>query len=129
MKTKTIYVYGTLRPGQVANVVKGRGTMVNLGGFPGVVLDENGPEFTAERIEVDEDTLERLDQYEGYRPSDPVHSLYVRKPFMDGEIYEFNRSGDNAEVVTSGDWLQFTGEPRGWAASKVGMQADMQEAS
>ena len=125
---KKIYVYGTLRPGCVANVVKGRGTMVNLGGFPGVVLDDNGPEFTAEVVEVDDETLADLDRYEGYRPSDPVNSLYVRKPFMDGEIYEFNRSGENAEVVTSGDWLIFTGEPRGWAAGMVGNQAALEEA-
>lgn len=119
---KKLYVYGTLRPGQVANVAKGRGKMVNLGGFPGVVLDENGPEFTCESILVDDKTLASLDQYEGYRESDPVGSLYVRKPFLDGEIYEFNRSGDSHEVVESGDWLQFTGDDRGWAASKVGNQ-------
>jgi gamma-glutamylcyclotransferase (GGCT)/AIG2-like uncharacterized protein YtfP len=124
-KYNTIYVYGTLRPGAVAKVVKGRGTMVNLGGFPGVVLDENGPEFTAERIEVDDDTLAALDRYEGYRPADPVNSLYVRKPFMDGEIYEFNRSGQDSEVIESGDWLLHTGEPRGWAAGKV-MQDDQE---
>lgn len=127
MATHKIYVYGTLRPGAVAKVVKGNGTMLNLGGFPGVILDENGPEFTCEPVEVDDETLAELDRYEGYREGDP-YSLYVRVPFKDGEIYQFNRSGVDVDTVESGDWLIHTGESKGWAARKVGATEAEQEA-
>lgn len=120
-----IYVYGTLRPGAVAKTIKGNGTMLNLGGFPGILLDENGPEFTCEPVDVDDETLADLDRYEGYREGD-AHSLYVRVPFKDGMIYEFNRSGADVETIPSGDWLIHTGSEKGWAAGKLG--ADEQEA-
>ena len=113
-----IYVYGTLRPGKVSNVSKGRGFLFDLGSFPGVKLDPEGPEFTVESIEVDDKTLERLDRYEGYRASNPESSLYIRKPFLDGEIYEYNGVSSGANVE-SGDWLIHTGRNQGSASSLV----------
>ena len=118
-----IFVYGTLRPGK-GETVQIPGRMFDLGWFPGVVdiFDPHWkdaqfvslrPMFTAEVIEVDDETLARLDRYEGYDPRHPETSLYVRKEYKDGFIYQFNGNVDGATPVLSGDWLDYTKQKEG----------------
>lgn len=97
-----LYVYGTLRTGKAAaQILKGK--MYDLGWFPGVIL--GGPDdIVAERIEVND--ISRIDRYEGYREDDPEGSLYIRVPFKDGYIYEYNRGVEEEPVIESGDWLE-----------------------
>ena len=104
-----IYVYGTLRPGN-SEIVKVKGNLYDLGWFPGIKLGGNN-EVVCERIEVED--LAAVDRYEGYFPDDLDASLYIRRPFLDGYIYEFARDVNPVKQVLSGDWLDYRKEKRG----------------
>lgn len=101
-----LYVYGTLRPWG-PNTIKIPGQLFDLGRFPGVKLDLPG-EVVCEKIEVKD--WSAIDRYEGYYPEDHEGSLYIRRPFMDGFIYEFNRDVDPEKRIEFGDWLVYTKE-------------------
>lgn len=117
-KKHKIYCYGTLRPG-TGETVQIPGRMFDLGWFPGAVLIGVEPEhhILAEVIEVDDAGLARLDRYEGYDPRHPEHSLYVRKEYEDGFIYQFNGNVDGKLPVLTGDWLDYIGQKEGCNAS------------
>lgn len=118
---RVLYVYGTLRPGVPENCVKIPGVMCDLGWYPGVKLlsPKDGQFFVAERITVDDEGVRNLDAYEGYNPSSPNNSLYLRVPYMDGEIYVYNSDMKSRKVVEGGDWLAYTKEKRGSASDMV----------
>lgn len=112
-----VYVYGTLRPGGGATV-RVPGKLYDLGFCPGAVLykKEHGDEvplFVAERIEVTDDQLARLDTYEGYNPDRESSSLYIRKAFRDGWVYEYNFDVKDINWILSGDWLRHKKQTRG----------------
>jgi gamma-glutamylcyclotransferase (GGCT)/AIG2-like uncharacterized protein YtfP len=107
--TTTLYVYGTLRPGN-SQPIKVPGSMYDLGWFPGVKLGGT-TEFLAEKIEVED--ISAVDGYEGYNPDEPEMSLYIRRPFLDGFIYEFNREVSEDKRVVSGDWLEYKQQKAG----------------
>lgn len=109
-----IYVYGTLRPGAGETVLI-PGTMYDLGWYPGVKLGGKS-QFVAERIEVDDDRLQQLDNYEGYNPHNHESSLFIRRHYLDGWIYEYNQQLTGSQVISSGDWLAYTKEKKGRAA-------------
>lgn len=113
-----IFVYGTLRPG-VSEPVMVPGQMFDLGWFPGAVGIETDDQhfFMAEIIEVDDETLARLDDYEGYNPRDPERSLYRRLSYQDGFIYQYNGNVDGRPPVPTGDWLDYTQMKEGCNAS------------
>ena len=117
----SLLVYGTLRPGGTAAVLV-PGTLYDLGSFPGIKLEDGETEsfVTCERITVDDATLRRLDQYEGYDPDRPDGSLYLRVPYGDDQIYVYNRDLSSQPVVQSGDWLEYVGDEEGYAASLLG---------
>lgn len=116
-KRHAVYVYGTLRPGLNTDTFIVPGVMYDLGHYPGIKLSEDSVANTVlcERIEVDDEGLKRLDGYEGYCPSDPDSSLYLRVSFLDGWIYEYNGHPDNRPKVVGGDWLKHTGVNAGTA--------------
>lgn len=111
-----LYTYGTLRPG-LTEPVKIKGTMYAVSWFPGVKLGGTD-EFLAERVEIKGD-WSGVDRYEGYNPEDEANSLYLRVPYADGFIYEFNRDVDPETRVASGDWLEHTQEKRGLNAGSI----------
>ena len=105
---ETIYVYGTLRPDEQSpdgsGTVQIPGTLYDLGWFPGIIL--GGENFvTCERIEVED--LDAVDAYEGYNPKFTIESLYIRRPILDGWIYEYNKSTEDKRLIHSGDWLKY----------------------
>ena len=103
-----VLVYGTLRKGAENAVVLVPGTLYNLGWFPGIKLDrsENPSSFvTCEVLEVDDDKLFTFDNYEGYDPTDPENSLYIREEWQGKFIYTFNKDVQNKPVIASGNWL------------------------
>lgn len=98
-----LYTYGTLRPGK-ANTVVVPGKIYDLGWFPGLVMGEG--EVVCEKLEIKDWSW--VDRYEGYYPDDPENSLYIRRPFEDGFIYEYNRQVPDDKLIASGDWLKHT---------------------
>ena len=111
-KQHKVYVYGTLMTGDGRPKVRVPGVIYDVSWFPGAKLSEptqDGPTFLAEVIEVDELRLAELDRYEGYWEGDPIGSLYLRKPYLDGWIYEYNRTPPADRMIVSGDWAAHTG--------------------
>lgn len=105
---ETVYVYGTLRTG--AETFQGdlKGRMYDMGGFPALILDDvEGDEIVYEVRQVDAQGLDQFDWYEGYNPSNPSNSYYLRKRFKDGWIYEFNHPFrlNEEDRILSGDWF------------------------
>jgi len=107
LKRHWLYVYGTLMTGK-GERVKVPGLLYDLGWFPGAKIStpECGREFVAEIREVTDVELKSIDRYEGYYEDAPDASLYIRKPYLDGWIYEYNRTPSPDRLIESGDWLQ-----------------------
>ena len=106
-KLHTVLTYGTLRPFTNKNIFRVPGRLYHLGSFPGLKLDNSSDTMvTCELIEVTDEELERLDLYEGYRPSDPDNSLYIRRKLDWGPfIYEYNGEIQSFhEIIPSGTW-------------------------
>jgi len=110
-----IYSYGTLRPGDTESILVD-GSLYDLGWFPGIKLGGEG-KVVCERIEAHD--LDAVDRYEGYNPVYPDESLYIRRPYLDGFIYEFNGPVNPIKKIESGDWLDYTQTKRGRNAGYV----------
>ena len=90
-----LFAYGTLRPGHAPTEIAAavsrlrpvehgfiRGRLLELDGYPGVVLDPSVGEKipgTIFQLPEDGDLLPQLDAYEGFDPDDPAGSLFVRQ--------------------------------------------------
>ena len=123
-----LFSYGTLiphhAPAEVASTVKllrrvGRGSvrgrLYDLGDYPGAVLSRTGPVIAGQVFELpeDPDVLRRLDEYEGFDPSHPQGSLFVRMKWpvtlrngkkMSCWVYAYNRRPNRARTITGGDY-------------------------
>lgn len=124
-----LFVYGTLRKGQPemdrllgAHAIDiGRGTLQGrlflIGDFPGAKVSENPDDRVHGEIYRLVDAgpaLAVLDEYEEYDPTDPNHSLFVRRlapiRLNDGTtlpawVYLYNRSIEGLRPIPSGDFL------------------------
>ena len=114
-----VFVYGTLKSGfsahqllQAARFVDGQFALNcaldDQGSFPGMVF-EAGNRVWGEVYEVDDDTLQSLDHYEGV-----AHGLYRREEveLYDGSkalAYLFNRDHSGRPKVESGVWDELPG--------------------
>ena len=85
--------------------------MVDLGAFPGVLVDEKITEGTVigEVYEVDETTMRRLDGLEGYNRDYPERGMYDKKlittEFGEAFIYTYNSHfSGSTKFVENGDW-------------------------
>lgn len=100
-----LYVYGTLRLFERPPIWV-KGGMWNMGWYPAVVLGEGLGLVAVEPREIADIT--EFDDYEGYDPENEANSLYIRKPFLDGWIYEYNvespKQLHNRERIKSGSW-------------------------
>jgi gamma-glutamylcyclotransferase (GGCT)/AIG2-like uncharacterized protein YtfP len=88
-----LFIYGTLHPDraprEIATVARrltslGRATLparlLDLGEYPGVVLDCNAQPIPGELFAIpDAATLAALDAYEDFRPASPADSLFLRE--------------------------------------------------
>lgn len=124
-----LFVYGTLHPdcapAEIANLVrrfecvgKGtvRGTLYDLGAYPGAMLDEDCSRRisgTVFRLPQGDDVLPRLDAYEDFDPDAPESSLFIRRlhpvRLDDGSmlrcwIYEYNGAIGNAALIEGGGY-------------------------
>jgi gamma-glutamylcyclotransferase (GGCT)/AIG2-like uncharacterized protein YtfP len=121
-----LFTYGTLRPGcgpeEIADAVAAlqgvgegrvRGTLYDLGEYPGVVPDEMAAteiRGVVMRLPTDESILRRLDEYEEYDRAAPESSLFVRRlcpvrldsgQMLPCWIYVYNRDTTGARTVES----------------------------
>ena len=122
MSRHLIFVYGSLRRGnagamsvrfpEATYVAEGtvRGSLYDLGEYPGLVLDDEASFVTGEIYEVDDDTLHGLDKFEltsDYsRKQVEVEQGSVRK---DCWIYVPERDARffrNRPLIESGDWIE-----------------------
>lgn len=125
-----LFSYGTLLPRlapaeirptvqRLRPVGKGfvRGQLFDLGEYPGAVLGRRGSPIAGQIFELpsDPEVLHRLDEYEGFDPSRPRASLFVRKRryvrLEDGRrifcwVYAYNRPVDAARAVSGGDYVK-----------------------
>ena len=117
---KKVFVYGSLLSGLGNHPLLSNSTllgvtksprefaMLDLGSFPGVVLDEEGEEMIGEVYEVDDTTMNRLDRLEGYNSNKPEMGLYSKKEidteFGKAFIYIYNNHYGRGDKVINGDW-------------------------
>jgi gamma-glutamylcyclotransferase (GGCT)/AIG2-like uncharacterized protein YtfP len=131
MQKHLVFVYGSLRGGNPGAmpvrfphakfVGNGHvsGSLYDLGPYPGLLLEQSNSLVTGEVYEVDDKTLDELDQFE-------LSSDYVRKQVqvhtgagrMNSWIYvpEYGPNFySNRTLITSGDWMDYSktkGSPR-----------------
>lgn len=123
--TMKIFVYGTLLRGMLrAPVLRNseflgsgfiQGSFYDLGEYPGV-CEGNDPIY-GEIYQIDKNTLEILDQIEGYNPAAERQSLYVRKnvfvtPFDGGTpieaiTYFYNGDTTGCNPIACGDYRRY----------------------
>lgn len=124
-----LFVYGTLHPscapGVLSDVVDRmqlvgpatvRGTLYNLGRFPGLVLDGRGEVHGfVFQLPDDPSAIVRLDRYEGYEAGATTECLFARVrcvaatqdgSAVDAWVYVYQRPPGGAEIIASGNWLE-----------------------
>lgn len=128
-----IFTYGTLRKGEHNTMQEFlsssarwigkalfKGNLYYADGHPAAVsCSEQKEKILGDIYEFDADSklLQTLDHYEGYHPEKLDESLYIRKKrnvmlkesgkVWEAWIYLYNQPVDNAEIITSGDYVQF----------------------
>ncbi|HEX7854370.1 MAG TPA: gamma-glutamylcyclotransferase family protein [Sphingobium sp.] len=121
-----IFVYGTLRPGDVGFIEAGlegrvallgpacvRGTLYDLGDYPGAVLGGTGLIVGELLRPLDDALLAILDGYELYDPVDEKRSEYLRLRVtivdanLSAWIYAYNHSLKGVPIIPGGDWRLF----------------------
>jgi gamma-glutamylcyclotransferase (GGCT)/AIG2-like uncharacterized protein YtfP len=127
--SENVFVYGTLMGGfdrrKRAGIDTrmhfiGRGwieaALFDLGIFPAAIPAPGGRVWgEVYRVENDPSVIAKLDEIEGYRPSEPDSSLYIRAQvgvtLDDGHqdvawVYFYNAPLGRAERIASGDYLE-----------------------
>lgn len=128
MNKHLVFVYGTLRRGGAGAMsirfpdakfiadAKVSGSLYDLGACPGLLLDESNSSVTGEVYEVDDETLNKLDDFEAssyYRRKQVEISLgahrracWIYEP--DPEFYS------RRTLITSGDWFEYARTKTDW---------------
>ena len=124
MNRHLVFVYGSLRSGNAGAmsnrfpdarfvaVARARGSLYDLGEYPGMLLNETNSLVVGEVYEVNEETLNRLDEFE--RSSDYVRKQVVVEAGADEMncwIYVPSYEPDfysNQTLIKSGDWMKHT---------------------
>lgn len=116
-----IFVYGTLRPGQIRNDIvggyahKGIGTtpgkLYDLGAYPGARFRNQSKHLIVGDVyEVPEDLLQLLDRIEAegylYRRVKVNVTLRKSKEVIVCSSYEYMRDMQNPQLIESGDYLE-----------------------
>lgn len=119
-----VAVYGTLRKGlgnfqRFLTECKYMGSyetspnysLYNLGSFPGLQKDGATP-VVMEVFEIDKNKLQELDRLEGYELDGPKNSNFyerepIETPFGIAFTYFYYRKVLKANLIESGDWVEF----------------------
>jgi gamma-glutamylcyclotransferase (GGCT)/AIG2-like uncharacterized protein YtfP len=130
-KGDIIFVYGTLRRGERADLAKQahnfdttfigddkiNGKMYHLGAFPGVKASSgdfspNAPIVVGELFRIMAPSIiTLLDHYEGYDADNPERGLYNRLQTQSEAgrtvwVYTYNGPVSCEQLITSGDWVK-----------------------
>lgn len=122
-----VFVYGTLMRGfkshdslsvseraEFAGEGHCVGTLYDLGEYPGMTLEGDG-RVRGELYRVDDDVLNDIDRFERYYPESYDDSVFVRHleqvvdRDLDAWVYVYNLPIEDATVVESGDWREYSG--------------------
>ncbi len=139
-----LFVYGSLREGLVPRGLRAlvaglpriavgcvEGSLYDLGRYPGLVLEPGSGRVVQGEILAlasDPDALAALDRYEGYDPSHPGASIFVRTrqrvQLGDGGervcwLYRYDGPTGRASRVESGDWRRHLAARSGQGADEV----------
>ncbi|MEX2587064.1 MAG: gamma-glutamylcyclotransferase family protein [Actinomycetota bacterium] len=95
-----------------------QGRLVDLGRYPGLVLQEGLVE--AELYEItDRAILDGLDRFEGYHRHNAGLSVYVRRrvrlrePDCHAWVYIYNKPYAGRPVIAGGSWFEHVSQPQG----------------
>lgn len=112
-----LFVYGTLKNSLPKNSLVGsgkiKGKLFDLGFYPGAIESDDGI-IEGVIYDVDDETLNRIDGFEGYRKNDIENSLFVRKlttattydcKEISVYVYYYKQSIENSEEILSGNWI------------------------
>jgi gamma-glutamylcyclotransferase (GGCT)/AIG2-like uncharacterized protein YtfP len=137
MNKHLVFVYGTLRRGSARAMsvrfpdsifiaeAKVSGSLYDLGAYPGLLLDESSSLVTGEVYEVDDELLNKLDDFE-------ASSYYWRKQ-VEISLDTHRRKcwiyvpEDSPELhsprtlITSGDWIEYAKTKTGWPGLTPGL--------
>jgi gamma-glutamylcyclotransferase (GGCT)/AIG2-like uncharacterized protein YtfP len=123
MNKHLIFVYGSLRSGGAGAMsvrfpaakfiaeAKVSGSLYDLGAYPGLLLNESDSKVRGEVYEVDDETLNKLDEFEAsshYRRKQVELSPGTHREIgwtyePDPEFYSLRT------LITSGDWIEYAG--------------------
>ena len=130
MNKHLVFVYGTLRRGGAGAMsmrfpdakfiadAKASGSLYDLGAYPGLILDESNSSVMGEVYEVDDETLNELDDFEAsscYRRKQVEISLGAHRKVC--WIYEPDPEFNSRRtLITSGDWIEYAKTKTDWPA-------------
>ena len=128
MNKHLVFVYGTLRRGgsrsmsisfpdsKFVSDAKVSGSLYDLGSYPGLVLNESKSLVIGEVYEVDDETLNELDDFEASSHylrkqvevslGNATESSWVYEPNL--EFYSPHR------LIESGDWIEYAKTKTDW---------------
>jgi gamma-glutamylcyclotransferase (GGCT)/AIG2-like uncharacterized protein YtfP len=131
MKKYLVGVYGSLRSGMsnhryyLSNSeYKGifstepEYTLHSLSYYPGLKLNGNHS-VVMEVYEVDENTLKRLNQLEGYYPGEEptfYDRIEIDTPWGKAFTYIYVNELSKESIVESGDWKEFKNNEKSWSS-------------
>lgn len=129
MKKYLVSVYGSLRRGMgnhhyyLSNseykgtfTTEPEYTLHSLGSFPGLKTDGN-TSIVMEVYEVDEQTLKRLNQLEGYYPEETptfYDRIEIDTPWGTAFTYIYVNKLSKDSIVESGDWVKYKNEEKSY---------------
>lgn len=130
MNKHLVFVYGTLRRGGAGSMsvkfpnsnfitdARVSGTLYDLGAYPGVLLNESNSWVIGEVYEVDDETLNELDDFEAssnywrkqieISPGNQSTSCWIYEP--DPDFYRHRL------LIKSGDWIEYAKTKTDWPA-------------
>jgi gamma-glutamylcyclotransferase (GGCT)/AIG2-like uncharacterized protein YtfP len=130
MNKHLVFVYGTLRRGDAGAMstrfpgskfiagAKVSGSLYDLGAYPGLLLNESNSLVTGEVYEVDDETLNELDDFEAssyyWRKQveisfgDHSRTCWIYVPEDKPEFYS------QRTLITSGDWMEYAKTKTDW---------------
>jgi gamma-glutamylcyclotransferase (GGCT)/AIG2-like uncharacterized protein YtfP len=128
MNKHLVFVYGTLRRGGAGAMsirfpdskfiadARVSGSLYDLGAYPGLLLDDSNSLVTGEVYEVDDETLNKLDEFEA--------SSHYRRKQVDVSLGAHRKACWTYEpepefysprtLITSGDWVEYARTKTDW---------------